>query len=219
MVIAPTEPPALRALGQTKQFPEQHGSDVVVWAHGRWHGIQRKELGDFVSSVNNRRLGRELAKMDRLGYKLLIIEGEPQWTMDGELMGDGYGRWTYRAHVGFQMSCMTREIMVLTTANLEGTIRLVQEFESYVKKDKHTSLLHTREKPVNVWGDRDNQVSQRHLLMGFDGMGIEKAQRILDWYGSVPLGWKVTAKEIAANVKGVSVKTAQKWIDQLGMVA
>ena len=80
MLISPSEPAAIRALGTTCDIPERHGCDVLFVAHGGYWGVQRKELKDFVASVNDDRLGKDanVAPVNRLrlgegGLTLLLL--------------------------------------------------------------------------------------------------------------------------------------------------
>ena len=39
--------------------------------------------------------------MNRLDHRVLIVEGRVQWSADGEMIGDGWGRpWNYDAWLG-----------------------------------------------------------------------------------------------------------------------
>jgi len=68
MLVAPTEPMTLKALGTVSLVPEDYGSDFL-WASPVFGlvGVQRKEASDFVASVMDGRLDKELAQMKQLG--------------------------------------------------------------------------------------------------------------------------------------------------------
>src|SRR5512139_620381 len=87
MMIAPTEPAALRALGTVKLTPERFGVDIM-WGSTVTGlcGIQRKEISDFFASMTDGRLAKERAQMQGLDLRVLVIEGRPMWTTEGVLV-------------------------------------------------------------------------------------------------------------------------------------
>jgi ERCC4-type nuclease len=52
-------------------------------------------------------------------------------------------------------------------------------------------------------------------LQGFDGIGPELAERIVDHFGRVPLSWTVGEGELA-KVKGLGKKKVAKMVKVLG---
>lgn len=205
MIVAPTEPTALRALGLCNLEPERRGCDILFHAAGAFHGIQRKELKDFIASVHDGRLSKEVAQMSAsLATRLLVIEGQPKWSLDGELLGQGFGKpWTLKAHNAYLWSVQARGVWVSTTLNVDGTVELCQRFEEWVRKGKHRSL-DVRPGPANSWGRVTNRDYQRHLVMGIPGLGPELADRIIDTVG-FPFGLVATREELL-GVEGLGAK-------------
>lgn len=211
MLIAPTEPSSLRAIGRVSSTPEKFGVDVLMSAHGRWHGIQRKELSDLLASLSDGRLARELPMMKRCYRASLLIEGTPKWTMDGELVGNGFGqRFTLTQYRGLIFSVQARGIGVLHSSGLNDTIAIVQSYETWLKKDAKWSSLDTRPGPVSVWGRAENRDYQMHLLQGLPGVGPELADRLLKKFG-MPWQWRVSEEELV-KVKGVGKKRAAQMM-------
>lgn len=207
MRVAPTEPLSLRALGQTSSVPERFGVDFLVSHHGRWHGIQRKELSDLLASLSDGRLAKELVQMKRCDVAMLLIEGQPQWTNDGELIGNGYGqRFTLTQHRGLIFSVLARGIGVLHSSGLNDTAGLIRSYETWLKKTPKRSSLDVRPGPVNVWGNAENRDYQRHLLQGLPGVGPELADRVIERYG-LPWAWTITEDDLV-EIEGVGKKRA-----------
>src|SRR5690606_37254518 len=67
LLISPTEPPAVRALGTTSSTPELYGCDILIVANKTRTGVQRKKFPeDLVASLADGRLYSQLPKMAAL---------------------------------------------------------------------------------------------------------------------------------------------------------
>lgn len=211
MLVSPTEPLPIRALGRIHSLPEKRGVDVLFAAGKQWVGIQRKEIHDLVASVRDGRLHREVQQMacGTLGIAVLVVEGRFTWTVDGEWIEPGY-RWTRRQHRGLVWSIRSRGIWVETTVNAEETADFCRDLETWAKKDRHSSLDH-RPGPVGMWGKATTREYASHVLQGFDGVGPELAGRILDHFGRLPIGWLITAADLE-EIQGIGKVKAKKLI-------
>lgn len=214
MLVSPTEPLPIRALGRVHSLPEKRGVDVLFAAGSRWVGIQRKEIHDLVASVHDGRLHREVQQMacGVLGIAMLVVEGRFTWTCDGEWIEPGY-RWTRRQHRGLLWSVKSRGIWVEATSNAEETADLCRDLEAWARKDRHSSLDH-RPGPVGMWGKATTREYASHVLQGFEGVGPELANRILDHFGRLPIGWMVTAADLE-EIQGIGKVKAKKLIGAL----
>lgn len=214
MIVAPTEPPALRAIGRVGTMGEtRFGADVVWRSRGRWVGVQRKELRDLVSSVADGRLGQQLAMMAALDVAVLLIEGQPRFTLDGEMTGQWGRGMTLKQYRGVQWTAMARGVWVCGTKDLEDTIAWIGDFKAWCAKDRHMSLM-KRDGPYNSWGTPGNDDFARHLLMGLPGVGSEIATRIVEKFGGVPWKWDVTREELLA-VEGLGAKKVDRLMAAL----
>lgn len=218
MLIAPTEPLPIRALGRIHSLPEKRGVDVLFPAGGRMVGIQRKEIHDLVASVHDGRLHREAQMIGgcladgRLGVAVLVVEGRPTWTIDGEWVEQGW-RWTRRQHRGLLWSVRAKGIWVETTADVHDTADLCRDLEKWAAKDRHSSL-DRRPGPTGLWGKATTRDYALHVLQGFDGVGPELAGRIVDHFGRLPIGWLVSASELE-EISGIGKVKAKKLIGAL----
>lgn len=217
MLIAPTERHPITSLGPTSSIPEQYGVDILFPIKSNWVGVQRKEINDLVASVYDGRLARELVMMKRCSLAVLIVEGTPQWTMDGQLMSRGQnGRtqnqgplWTKNQHRGLLFSIASQGIQVYGTESVSDTVQMCRQLQEWLGKEKH-SMLQGRPGPETVWGTPNNRDFQRHLIMGLPGIGAELADRILDTLG-MPFGLRVGVKELM-TVPGVGKKKAEQML-------
>lgn len=212
MIVSPTEPPALRAIGTTAMTPERYGCDLLFSAGARFYGIQRKEFKDFCASVQDGRLGQQIAQMQGMTRGMVVIEGDGRWTDDGQLI-DRYADMTKDQMRKLLWSVRDQGVWVDFTDDLQDTIRLVTSFEAWCKKGGHTSLSQ-RPKPQSQWGRATNRDFQLHLLQGIPGVGVELAGRIIDRFGRVPWAWNVSEEELM-QVDGIGKAKVKKMMEAL----
>lgn len=215
MLISPTEPVELRAIGTTTLLPEKFGADVAWAMKGGWVGVQRKEVKDFIASIGDGRIGQQVSQMQALQHAHLIIEGRVTWTTEGEMVNaSGFGRPLTRAQWrGVVWSIQARGVHVGYTDSLADTILFIRQLEAWLKKERHTSLS-KRDAVYAPWGKPGNRDFQRHVLMGFPGVGVELADRIIDKFGGIPISWSVTEQELLL-VEGIGRKKAQMLLTAL----
>lgn len=217
MIIAPTEPPTLRAIGTVGMFPEQHGCDISFVARAKMIGIQRKEIRDLFASVEEGRLQRQMDMMTNLDEAYLIVEGEPRWSTDGKLLGKRYGSrtWTEDAYTGVLLGVQHRGLHVLHTKDLPGTIRRVQYLEAWHLKESHSMLgPAVRSGPTTLFGSTPtHREFAVHVLQSLPGVGIKMAQAIFDRYG-LPIALTITAEDLM-KVDGIGKAKAGKIVRAL----
>lgn len=221
-MVSSTEPAKLRTLGTNTTIPERYGVDFL-WSvtrdgRGHWCGVQRKELTDLIASVQDGRLGKELAQMQQLAVAALIVEGQAKFTLEGELLNSkGFGQtWTRSQFRGVLWSVMNQGIWVDRTDSVEETAVVVQMLERWTRKDKHNSLMR-RDAVQGMWGKPGSDDYARHLLMGLPGVGVELASRIVQKFGGVPWAWTVD-RDALMEVEGVGAKKADQMMAALGEV-
>lgn len=219
ILISPTEPPKLRALGSTSLYSEAFGADILIpVAGGGWCGVQRKERGDLISSMGDGRLGEQIAKLKDARFSHLIVEGDLAWTGDGVLMGSGrYGREITREFFdGVMWSVQMAGTWVSYTGGLDQTAKMLTHMEKWYGKEKHRGLA-TRGPVVASWGNvATNRDYQVHLLTGIPNVGVELAGRILDKFGGLPFRWRddVTVGTLC-EVPGIGKVKAERIIGVL----
>lgn len=212
MLVAPTEPAEFGELGERTLLPEKYGVDFMFACRGQWWGVQRKEYGDFVNSVHDGRLSKEIGQMQQLAGALLMIEGAGRFTNEGELIGRG--QWTRKGEHAYLWSVQERGVWVDHSEGKSDTINQVRSFEAWVRKGSHRAT-HTRPGASSTWGRASSREWAIHLLCGFDGVGTELAARILDQVG-IPLAWRVTVEQLM-EVQGIGKKRADKLIAALAI--
>lgn len=213
-LVAPSEPPLLKLLGRVSQRPEHFGSDVL-WAAAPVGtvGVQRKTVQDFLASVTDGRLAKEVSQLQVLDLRVLIIEGRPTWTVDGELV-NAYGqRWTRSQHRRFLWSMRSSGVWVDWSDDLADTVGMVRDLEEWTRKAKHGSLMR-RPGAKGAWGKATTREWGVHMLQGFDGIGSDTALRIWEHFNGIPLAWTVDEKELQ-RVHGVGKVRARRMVESL----
>lgn len=210
MLVSPAEQPLpLRRLGQSSSVPERYGLDFMWVANGCKHGVQRKEMKDFVASVIDGRLAKEVGQMAQVdGIKCLAVEGRPIWSNDGMWMGPV--RWDRFRHRQALFTLQHSGIWVVGTDSIADTAEVVLELERWTKKPKH-QFASVRSKVVGQWGDATSREFGLHVLQSFPGVGREMAERIWGEFGRVPLMWTVTEQELL-GIDGIGPKRATQMM-------
>lgn len=222
ILVSPAERgPVLHALGRAAEeagvpwrsssWPEQIGCDFA-WTdcEGAWQGLQRKEVMDFCSSLEDGRLRKELGQLRAwVTSPQLVIEGHVQWAA-GQMV-KRYGRGiTEREWDGMMLSLAADGVFVHRAAGVNETARLVVNAYRWWQKAEHGSL-HVSVKPAGDWGRATNRDYQLALLTMVPGVGAGRAKAIVDHFGGLPWRWDVTAEQLA-EVGGVGKKTAEKML-------
>ena len=198
-LVAPTEPVSLRSLGATSAVPERHGCDVV-WnlAGGGLAGVQRKTLTDLWFSLRDGRLAREVAAMEALARRVLVIEGRVRWSAAGVLTTGrtGLSRDQLR---GLVLSLQARQVLVVHADDLSDTVAAVVHVRRWLDKARHPAL-DLRPSPASPPGG--GRAWGVHLLQSFPLVGPTVAGAIWDHFDGVPLVWSCSPADLAA-VPGV----------------
>ena len=208
ILVSPTEPKLLRAVGKSSSLAEQRGADYLIpSAEGLLISVQRKTVEDLLASVFDGRLEREVLLLKR-NPSLLIIEGQPSWTTDGFLMSRR--RWTLRQHYALILSLQFEHgVAVMQTASMSETAQLLRAMETWASKSKHLSLLRRpTAASASEWGKATDRDFARHLLQGFPGVGVTLADAIIDTFGRVPLAWTVSESDLE-SVPGIGKRRAE----------
>lgn len=199
--------------GRGSNRPEKMGVDFAFVKKGKWYGVQRKEVKDFVKSVDDGRLAREMHQMKALEQAVLVIEGPMKWTLDGVLVIPGFSgsTWTQEKHYKYLLSVRAKGVWVETTGDVTGTAAFLRFFEEWVAKDRHRAFDH-RPGPQakGGWGKPTDADYARHVVCGIDGIGPEKADAMIAHAGRVPFTWMEGYPEAFETIPGFGPKTIAK---------
>ena len=220
MHVSSTEPLALRSLGHSSTLPEKYGVDFLWWRHdhnGRltagWCGVQRKEAKDFVASLHDGRLARELHQMEPLVHAMVVIEGRVDHV--GETVVAGRRAVPVVLWDAACWAIQDRGVKMGWTVNVDDTAKTVSRFQRWTEKAEHTTLNRTRSPaPTANWGKTGSRAFQIHLLTGLPGVGEKLASAIVNRFGGLPWRWTVGEKELT-TVPGIGKERARRMIEAL----
>ena len=218
MLISPTEPALIQAIGTSSSVPERYGVDILWFGRGLQFGVQRKQFPeDFLASLHGDRLSKEVAQISQMsGGAVLILEGFGTWTTEGNLMGD-YGRLTKAQLFGLIWTAyLEHGIPVIRVKDIDETIEAVQALLRWSRRLKHGALKGRPGPKKDKWGTRDSRVWLEFLVQGMEGVGPGRAANIVDHFDGVPFTWNCTGPDELRKIAGIGPKLAAKLWAALG---
>lgn len=201
----------------TSSLPESLGVDFC-WMPDHtdgWYGIQRKELHDFLASVDDGRLTREIAQMKAgVLHPLLAFEGRIQLSTSGQVLTRGRGPNVEWERLMKQFLTLAHHgVQVMYTNSATDTARLIMVAYWWSQSPDHGTGTN-RPKPSNDWGKLTNRDFQIHMLMGLDGIGRKTADDIITTLGRCPITVDATVDELM-TVPGIGKLTARKIVESI----
>ena len=188
--LVPTE---LISLGLEVEFKELKVADFIV----RNVAIERKTVSDFISSMLNKRLLRQLEELQQYEKKLLIIEGIEEQELYNEMRFpqrqleithpqlEGKSKKTAgcfsglhpNAIRGFLLTILLRHnIPVLFTKDYKDTARFI----SLIAKKKEQEMSINAKKRA-----RNKKEQMQYILEGFPGIGPKTAKKLLKEFKTI----------------------------------
>lgn len=211
--VSGLEPEPLHSLGVVGGVPEQYGADILVVDKDIRVGVQRKKFPeDLLGSLADGRLYQQLHMLQELERSILLLEGFGKWTVDGVLMAERFFQgFTKKQLHGLMLSVEWEyDTRVVQVRDLGETRQWLLHLDSWLAKDRHSSLRTRPGPPKSAWGTRDNRSYALHVLQSFPGVGVELAGRIFDHFGGLPLSWELESYKDLMAVPGVGKEKAQK---------
>ena len=146
--------------------------------------IERKTVSDFISSMINHRLVKQLEELQQYENKLLIIEG----IDEQELYSEDSEGINANAIRGFLLSVtLKHKIPVILTKNYEDTAKYLSVLAR--KKEKESSLNVTK-KSLN------KKERLQFILEGFPGIGPKTAKKLLSQFHTIKNIANASAEEL-----------------------
>ncbi len=164
-------PSELINLGLEIEFRNLKVADYII----KGVAIERKTVSDFVSSMINRRLPKQLEELGQYKERLLIVEGidEQELYTDSE---DRIGMHPNSIR-GFLLSILLKyKVPIIFTKNYEDTAK----FLSVLSKRKPNEF------PLNVKKKNLNKKEQKQFIVeGFPGIGPKTAKKLLKKFKTI----------------------------------
>lgn len=198
MILAsPTEPKAiisgLRA--QTSSTPEKYGVDFLWETKHGLAGVQRKQFpGDFLSSVADGRLAKEMLQITQIPLRMLLVEGRPNFTVDGYLIyspnhkvHESIRRRITKSQIRhtFWNIINSHDVILQRTTDHEDTIATIRDWHMWTSMEDHGQCVRPTSK-VNTLA---------YLLQGIPTIGPKTVKLILDFIPT-PLDWTIDPAHI-----------------------
>lgn len=194
---------------------EDSGCDFLWRGNKQWHGVQRKEVNDFLASLNDGRLTKEVGQMKAaVQIPLVVIEGKVRF-INGSLASAyhrvGYREITEDSWRARLLTLMSMGVHVQYSHDRADTAKWVVSAYQWSEKAEH-STASTRPGPSgDSWGKVGNKDFQVHLLCGLPGVGPRLALRIVERFGGVPIELGVGVKELM-EVEGLGRVKAERIV-------
>ena len=189
----------LTALGLDVEVKELKVADYIVAGVA----IERKTVSDFISSMKNGRLLRQLDELRQYESMLLIVEGidEQELYTDSE---EAIGMHPNSIR-GFLLSILLNyKVPVIFTKNYEDTARFI----SVLSRKK------PRETPLNVTKKFLSRKEQaQYILEGFPGIGPKTAKKLLKKFKTIKNIVNATGEELRNEI-GKKAENLLRIIEQ-----
>lgn len=157
-------PASLKNLGFEIDFKELKIGDYIV----KGIVIERKTIQDFLSSMINKRLIKQLEELQQYEKKLIIIEGFDEQWLYYDSIKNGINSNAIR---GFLLSInLKHKIPVIFTKNPKDTAKYIKVIAN--KKETNISL-NVKKKTLN------KEEQSQFILEGFPGIGPKNSKKLL----------------------------------------
>ncbi len=163
--------PEIIDLGMNIEFKELKVADYII----NGTAIERKTVSDFIASMKNRRLIRQLEEIQQYKDRLLVIEGvdEQELYSDSE---DNPGMHPNSIR-GFILSILLNyKVPIIFTKDSKDTAKFLKIL---MNKKRHELPLNVTKKSLNT-----SEQSQ-FILEGFPGIGPKTAKKLLKEFKTI----------------------------------
>lgn len=187
----------LMKLGLDVEFQHLRVGDYIV----KDVIIERKTVSDFVSSMINKRLLRQIESLKQYENRLLIIEGSENFLDEIENNFSIHPN----AIKGFLLSItLKHKTPIIFTRNPEDTASFIDLIAR--KKEKEISLNHSK-KPLN------KKEQMQFILEAFPGIGPKTAKKLLKEFKTLKKIFNSSLEELR-KVIGKKAENIYKLINE-----
>ena len=162
----------LVSLGVTVDFKHLKVADYLVGEVA----IERKTINDFISSMINKRLLRQLEELKQYEKRLLVIEGIDEQELYNEEEGGMHSN-SIRGMILY--TSLEANCPVILTKDYEDTARYLYLIAKRMEKDKKPISFHAKKKARNV----KEQI--QYIIEGFPGIGPSTAKKLIKEFKTI----------------------------------
>jgi len=165
-------PAELVELGVDVSFQHLKVADYIIGNLG----VERKTVSDFINSMINKRLLRQLEELKQFDKKLLIIEGiEEQELYNDDPEGmNGNAIRGMLLYVSLEANCP-----IILTKDYEDTARFLYLIAKRMEKKKVPISLHSKKKNLNF------KEQKQYIIESFPQVGPATAKKLLKKFGTI----------------------------------
>lgn len=165
-------PAELIDLGAEVNFTHLKVADYIIGNVA----IERKTVGDFINSMINRRLLRQLEELKQFDKRLLIIEGieEQELYNDNPEGMHGNSIRGMLLYILLEASCP-----IIFTKDYEDTAKFIYLIAKRMEKKKTPLSLHSKKKNLSF------KEQKQYIIESFPNIGPTKAKKLLKKFGTI----------------------------------
>jgi ERCC4-type nuclease len=150
--------------------------------------IERKTISDFISSMINKHLAKQLDELQQYENKLLLIEG----IEEHELYSDNSEGVNANAVRGFLLSILLKhKIPIIFTKNAEDTAKFI---DVLARKKETESSLNATKKSFN------KKEQMQFIIEGFPGIGPKTAKKLLEKFKTMKNIFSASLEELEKEI-------------------
>lgn len=206
-IVSPTDQDLCNALGGISDLlPESWGADCLVdvltkEGNNLVVAFQRKHIPeDFLASVKDGRLSREILQLQQADIRVLIIEGNFRYDSYGALWISRRPTGWYRERIENMLLSIqvAHNIAVERTKDIEDTANRIKQITKWASESDHVSLVKRKGPAMLDWMQKQDKVS--YYYQGMESVGYKLSRALSEMFEPGDL-YEATVEEIMAVPK------------------
>lgn len=154
--------------------------------------IERKTVGDFISSMINKRLLSQLEELKQYEKRLLIIEGIEEQELYSD---DSQGIHSNAIRGMLLHTLLEANCPILFSKDYQDTARFLFLIARRMEKTKTEISLHAKKKSLN------KEEQKQYILESFPGIGPVTAKKLLKEFKNLTSIFNATEEELKKILK------------------
>ena len=165
----------LVSLGVNVEFKHLKVADYLIGDAA----VERKTISDFISSMINKRLLRQLEELKQFEKRLLVIEGIDEQELYNDENSNGKGMHGNSIRGMLLYIVLEAKCPIIFTKDYEDTAKFLFLIARRMSLGKKEISLHAKKKARN----KEEQI--QYILEGFPGIGPATAKKLLKKFRTI----------------------------------